>query len=331
MNWNDWAAYTADRFSDLTNSAMSIQDSISAFQNAAIAQHFGSLQSGGCCTSLRDSEPTYVNGLAGAMAYKIPKNKHCVALHDCNSPTIYIKYENGDIYDHKYGNSNIDEINVKEREKMLMDNNTKNPMNDMMNPAAMFNGIFGRVAPDMCRISMSGQIAVHTPNGYKSYNVETGRLTNCSSFAFNIGEDAFFVIPTNKVLKGDIILINGKPHCVLSTSKNRIDAFCYEDSSVHTVVPEHHVFMGRQYLYGKIISLFGDIGKGSGLKKMMGFMMLSQMMKGSGAGDSNGMSAMFPMMLMMNGGGTGSILDGMFDFGNDEDEDSEDAGEDGDA
>lgn len=329
MNWNGRSdaviptVYTTNRFADLVNTSMSIQDSINAFQNAAIAQHFGSLQSEGCCTSLRDSEPIYVDGVAGAMAYKLPKNKHYVTLHDRYSDTIYIKYENDNINTYKY--------EEKEREKMLMDNNTKNPMSEMMNPAAMFNGIFGRVAPDMCRISMSGQIAVHTPNGYKSYNVETGRLTNCSSFAFNIGEDAFFVIPTNKVMKGDIILINGKPHCVLSTSKNRIDAFCYEDSSVHTVVPEHHVFMGRQYLYGKIISLFGDIGKGSGLKKMMGFMMLSQMMKGPGAGDNNGMSAMFPMMLMMNGGGTGSILDGMFDFGDDEDEDSEDAGEDGDA
>lgn len=318
MNWNDWSdpgiptAYTVNHFADLTNTTI------------CTANHFADLAN--TTMSIRDSinasDQVYVDGLAGARAYKLPKNRRYVTLHDCNSDTIYMKYENGTIH----------EINViKERGKMLMDNNTKNPMSEMMNPAAMFNGIFGRVAPDMCRISMSGQIAVHTPNGYKSYNVETGRLTNCSSFAFNIGEDAFFVIPTNKVMKGDIILINGKPHCVLSTSKNRIDAFCYEDSSVHTVVPEHHVFMGRQYLYGKIISLFGDIGKGSGLKKMMGFMMLSQMMKGAGSGDNNGMSAMFPMMLMMNGGGTGSILDGMFDFGDDEDEDSEDAGEDGDA
>lgn len=311
IDWND----SIQHFNDLSSGLMSVQDSINRFQNASITQTLNSMQNEVCCTSLRDTGPVFVDGLAGAMAYKIPKNKHCVTLHDCNSDAIYIKYENG----------LINEIDVKEREKMFMDNNSKNPMSDMINPAAMFNGVFGRLAPDMCRISMSGQIAVSTPNGYKSYNVETGRLTNCSNFAFNIGEDAFFVIPTNKVLKGDIILINGKPHCVLSTSKNRIDAFCYEDSSVHTVVPEHHVFMGRQYLYGKIISLFGDIGKGRGLKKMMGFMMLSQMMKGPGVGDNNGMSAMFPMMMLMNGGGSGSILDGMFDFDDGEDEAEENA------
>lgn len=64
------------------------------------------------------------------------------------------------------------------------------------------NGMFGKVAPGMCRLSMSGGIAVKTDNGYKSYNVKTGRLTNCDNFVFNAGEEFFFVIPTNKVSVG---------------------------------------------------------------------------------------------------------------------------------
>ena len=51
----------------------------------------------------------------------------------------------------------------------------------------MLNGMFGKVAPGMCRLSMNGGIAVKTSNGYKSYNIKTGRLTNCDSFVFNIG------------------------------------------------------------------------------------------------------------------------------------------------
>ena len=48
----------------------------------------------------------------------------------------------------------------------------------------VFNGMFGKIAPGMCRLSMNGGIAVKTSNGYKSYNVKNGRLTNCDSFVF---------------------------------------------------------------------------------------------------------------------------------------------------
>ena len=50
----------------------------------------------------------------------------------------------------------------------------------------LLNGMFGKVGAGMCRLSMSGGIAVKTSNGYKSYNVKTGRLTNCDNFAFDI-------------------------------------------------------------------------------------------------------------------------------------------------
>ena len=63
----------------------------------------------------------------------------------------------------------------------------------------VFNGMFGKVKPGMCRLSMSGKIAIKTSNGYKAYDVTKNRLTNCDSFVFDIGEDMFFVIPTNKL------------------------------------------------------------------------------------------------------------------------------------
>lgn len=37
----------------------------------------------------------------------------------------------------------------------------------------MFNGMFGKIAHGMCRLSMNGGIAVKTSNGYKSYNMKT--------------------------------------------------------------------------------------------------------------------------------------------------------------
>ena len=187
----------------------------------------------------------------------------------------------------------------------------------------MFNGMFGKVAPGMCRLSMSGGIAVKTNNGYKTYNVKTNRLTNCSNFVFNIGDEFFFVIPTKKVEPGDIILVAGKPRCVTKAEKNEITVINYEDSTVETILPERHVFMGNTYFYGKIVSMFGsDITKGKkGMNKMMSYMMMSEMLKGNGVGSNNSnMSSMLPFMLM-NGGGFANMFDGMFDFDKTEDSD----------
>ena len=85
----------------------------------------------------------------------------------------------------------------------------------MFNMSNMMNGMFGKVASGMCRVSMNGDIAIKTSQGYKTYDVETGHLLNCDNFAFDIGSDFFFIIPTNKVNKGDIILAGGKPRCVI--------------------------------------------------------------------------------------------------------------------
>ena len=117
-----------------------------------------------------------------------------------------------------------------------------------MEVTSMFNGMFGKVASGMCRLSMNGGIAVKTNNGYKTYNVKTNRLTNCSNFVFNIGDEFFFVIPTNKVEPGDIILVAGKPRCVTKAEKNEITVINYEDSTVETILPERHVFMGNNII-----------------------------------------------------------------------------------
>lgn len=184
----------------------------------------------------------------------------------------------------------------------------------------MLNGMFGKVQPGMCRLSMSGGIAVKTTNGYKSYNMKSGRLTNCDSFVFNIGEEFFFVIPTNKAEVGDIILVSGKPKCVIEAKKNMLTVINYEDSTVENILPERHVFMGNTYFYGKIVSMFGgDMMKGKkGTNKIMQYMMMSEMMKGNGTSNGeSGMSAMLPFMMM--GGNMGNMFEGMFDF-DDEDE-----------
>lgn len=180
----------------------------------------------------------------------------------------------------------------------------------------MFNGMFGKIAPGMCRVSMNGEIAIKTSSGYKTYNVANNTLTNCDNFAFDIGEDWFFVVPTNKVMPGDIILVSGRPRCVIEVNDNEIKTFCYEDGTIGTIVPERHIFMGRQYFYGKIVSMFGNaMNSKNGMNNMIKCMMMSEMMKGNG---NTSMNNMMPMMFMMNG--NLNFMDNLFNMEDEEPE-----------
>lgn len=171
-----------------------------------------------------------------------------------------------------------------------------------------FNGMFGKVKNGLCRLSMNG-IAIQTSDGYKSYDINTGTLVNCQDFVFDVGDDMFFIIPTNNLLKGDVILINGKPACVLKVDTNRIEVFKYEDSSITTIVPERFVFFGNTYFYSKVVSFFGNItGSNSqmDMNQMLPFMMMSEMFKGDNklSGNGDGMGGMMKTMMMMNMMGT---------------------------
>lgn len=185
-----------------------------------------------------------------------------------------------------------------------------------------FKGLFGKINPGLCRLSLNGSIAVKTSHGYKTYDVSTGKLVNCSNFVFDIGQDMFFVIPTNHVQAGDIILVQGKPMVVREVKdKNSIEVFNYEENTIDTIVPERHVFLGSTYFYGKIVSMFGNTNflKGKkGTNKLMQLMMMSQL-TGSG---NNMFSGMMPLMLM-NSGSFDGMFEGMFDFGFNDEEESE--------
>lgn len=205
----------------------------------------------------------------------------------------------------------------------------------MFGTTNLFNGICGKVQAGMCRLTMNGNIAVKCSGGYKTYNTKKGRLTNVTNFCFDIGSDFFFVIPTCKVVKGDIILVDGKPKCVIEKQKDKdvITVIDYESSEIRQLVPERHVFMGSVYYYGKIVSMFGSSFKnGKGMGNMFKMMMLSQMMNGKTSGGSLGdMGSMMAMSMMM--GGEGNMFGGLFDeisnglgeFANEEDSDEDDS------
>lgn len=204
----------------------------------------------------------------------------------------------------------------------------------MFGTTNLFNGICGKVQAGMCRLTMNGNIAVKCSGGYKTYNIKKGRLTNVTNFCFDIGSDFFFVIPTCKVAKGDIILVDGKPKCVIEKHKDKdvITVIDYESSEIRQLVPERHVFMGSVYYYGKIVSMFGSSFKnGKGMGNMFKMMMFSQMMNGKTSGGGLGdMGSMMAMSMMM--GGEGNMFGGLFDeisngmseFANEEENDEDD-------
>lgn len=190
----------------------------------------------------------------------------------------------------------------------------------------------GRVGAGMARLALNGNIAIKTTDGqYKTYNLKKGTLTKVTNFVLPVGDDFFFVMPTCKVKPGDIILANGQPKCVIESSAKELKCVNYNTAVVETVLPERHIFMGKTYFYGKIVSLFGGMmKKGGGVGKMMKLMMLSSMMKGGanpvagmfggasseGKDSSGGFGQMLPMMMLMGGGK--DMFDGMLDFGMDE-------------
>jgi hypothetical protein len=210
-----------------------------------------------------------------------------------------------------------------------------------MSMEKMFNGMFGKIEAGKCRLSMNGKIAIQTSTGYKTYDVKKKKLMNCENFVLDIGDELFFVIPTNKVKIGDIILVNQKPCCVINANKDEITVLNYENSTKEIVIPERHIFMGKSYFYGKIFSPMGNMFKdGKGSNNMMKMMMMSEMMKaiggkevsnpfgGNRSDDSSSMSSMLSMMAMSNVmGEMGGMFDGMFDCFDDEDIEDEDVEE----
>ena len=185
--------------------------------------------------------------------------------------------------------------------------------------------MFARLGKGMCRLSLNGQMAVKTSNGYKTYDVKTGRLTNVTQFCFDIGQEFFFVVPTTKAKTGDILLIDGKPKCVIENNANKtIKVMDYENSAIQEIVPERHFFMGQMFFYRKIVSMFGSnnfLKKGKGINGMMSMMfkinMLKSLMGGEGSGnmDANGMLGMMMMSNMLSGkNGEEMDLSEMFDF-----------------
>ena len=173
----------------------------------------------------------------------------------------------------------------------------------------VMKNMFGPVKAGLCRLSVNGNVAIKTDSGYKTYDATTGAFINCDDFVFDIGDEMFFVIPTNAVAVGDIILTaENKPCYVLEVNDDKITAINYQKGTIDTIIPERHMFMGNTYFYGKVVSMFGNFAKGDNqAENVMKYMMINQMMKG---GTNNGFNPM--MFMLMGNNGIVNIFGDMF-------------------
>ena len=164
----------------------------------------------------------------------------------------------------------------------------------------IFGDVFGRIAPEMVRMSYNGTLAIKVNDGYRAWNTKHNRLTNVTNFTFPVGGDFVFVVPTTKVKAGDIILHNGRPKAVVAVNNapESVSVINYENGLMETVVPERHIFMGKTYFFGKLVSLFGASAfSGKGCKGIMKMMMLKEFMGGKGQGMDN----LLPMLMLGDG------------------------------
>lgn len=172
---------------------------------------------------------------------------------------------------------------------------------------------FSKVQAGLCRLSTNGEIAVKTNSGYKLYDIDTGSLISCTDFVFNTDEEFFFAVPTSKVTIGDVILISGKPYCVIAraTDINAVNVINYENSTIKTITPELRSFMGNSYLYSKVVSVFGDdlTYNEKSLKNLTSYMIMLNILKD--IKPSNGLnshiSSMLPFFIMQNEGLTDTL------------------------
>ena len=67
------------------------------------------------------------------------------------------------------------------------------------------NGMFGKIGSGMCKLSMSGNIAVKTSNGYKSYMEQRLRAGGCCG-----GRYTYQFVPTSIGTVGEVICSCGE-------------------------------------------------------------------------------------------------------------------------
>lgn len=169
----------------------------------------------------------------------------------------------------------------------------------------LMNNMFVKIESGLCRLTIDNKIAIKTKNGYKAYNASDKTLINCDTFVLDISDDYFFVIPATTVNINDIILINNIPRVIIDKIDDKLITINYLTNVKEELVPESHIFLGKTYLYTKIVSVFA-LMNGNAENNMAQYMLMSQLI-------GNNFNNILPMMMLTNGGQIFNNLFGMMD------------------
>lgn len=118
--------------------------------------------------------------------------------------------------------------------------------------------MFGSIKSGLCRLTIDGNIAVKVGADYKTYNPTQKTFVNCDSFVFDIGDEMFFVVPTNTIVAGDIILVNKEPRYVLDVKDDIITAINYKSGTIENITPAS---VGLLHPKNLIFKNFDDVEK----------------------------------------------------------------------
>lgn len=163
---------------------------------------------------------------------------------------------------------------------------------------------FGKVADGVLRMSYKSGIAVRTSNGYRVYDVNTGKLDNVTDLCMDL-PGMFYTVPCKAYKPGDLIFFDGSMKAVVEVGKVSVKAFDYERSVIEEIVPETILF-GHKKLYPKVISLMGDFAglgdEGSDMSSLLTMGLLSKGMTGT---PDAGLGGILPFLFMGKGKGKG--------------------------
>lgn len=171
------------------------------------------------------------------------------------------------------------------------------------------DGKMGVIPSGFLALSYKGDIAVKTNSGYVTYNPDKKVFVNVQKLAFSMGPGAFFLVPTKKAKKGDIVVVKrGTTMTVYQvvedySGEGSAKLFNYFSGATEEITPERHIFMQKSYTFGKVVSIWnfitgGDLKDSKGFGELLKLNLLTGGKMNFGFGEGSGMNNMLPLILM---------------------------------
>lgn len=221
-------------------------------------------------------------------------------------------------------------------EQTIVDNTQTQTM-DLLNNIPGMNLSYGKLAPGLIALSMTGDLAFKTKDGgYVTIQTEGTEKTRIDVGSLKLDVD-FYKVPTQTLKEGDVILLDNE-FLIVGKKTSGDWKFINPVTGASTNKLQRDNVLGM-YFYTKVVSMFsmvggegnglgldgldptmlmllsgqgGQLGIGGGSGDIGQLLVLSQLAKAKGGGD---LSNILPLLMMsggnggtLNGGGIGQLL-----------------------